>query len=242
MWAHVHSSLVRHARTSMGSSSRPNRSWSPRMLSAYIRSRGRHCDGCEGQRHDRDHRRDDLQHEQTLGHAHDALRKGRPSPFPERRRRASASPVRLLISRLDSRSTRCMRLISAHCSTPTTHPSSSPESVGHISTGGDGALFRRRPQLPLCALRPQCPPQAAYFVSKGGLIWPLSQPGRGSECRSGASLIEARRGRVGRRYRRGSSGVHRRVRSMALGRRGVLAPDLLLGVIRTGSLVCLGAK
>src|ERR687888_827970 len=30
------------------------------------------------------------------------------------------SPVRRLISRIDSRSTRCMRLISAHCSTPTT--------------------------------------------------------------------------------------------------------------------------
>jgi hypothetical protein len=36
------------------------------------------------------------------------------------------SPVRVLISRIDSRSTRCMRLISAHCSTPTT-PSSSPD-------------------------------------------------------------------------------------------------------------------
>src|SRR3954470_3284324 len=30
------------------------------------------------------------------------------------------SPVRRLISRIDNRSTRCMRLISAHCSTPTT--------------------------------------------------------------------------------------------------------------------------
>src|SRR4051812_12051841 len=36
------------------------------------------------------------------------------------------SPVRLLISRIDNRSTRCIRLTSAHCSTPTT-PSSSPD-------------------------------------------------------------------------------------------------------------------
>src|SRR4051794_18900927 len=73
------------------------------------------------------------------------------------------NPVRLLISRIDNRSTRCMRLISAHCSTPTT-PSSSPDHsdqarvqtrpdeptprpVGHFWTGAGGPLFTRRPQI-----------------------------------------------------------------------------------------------
>ena len=50
------------------------------------------------------------------------------------------SPVRSLISRIDSRSTRCMRLISAHCSTPTTHTSSPDRS--------DQASVRTRPDEP----------------------------------------------------------------------------------------------
>src|SRR3954464_4333407 len=50
------------------------------------------------------------------------------------------NPVRLLISRIDSRSTRCMRLISAHCSTPTT-PSSPPDHT-------DQARVRTRPDEP----------------------------------------------------------------------------------------------
>src|SRR4051794_28928346 len=50
------------------------------------------------------------------------------------------SPVRLLISRIENRSTRCMRLISAHCSTPTT-PSSSPDQ-------SDQARVRTRPDDP----------------------------------------------------------------------------------------------
>src|SRR3954447_10756416 len=73
------------------------------------------------------------------------------------------NPVRLLISRIDSRSTRCMRRISAHCSTPTTPFSSldhsdqtrvrtrsdepTPRQVGHFWTGAGGPLFTRRPQL-----------------------------------------------------------------------------------------------
>src|SRR4051812_19118760 len=72
------------------------------------------------------------------------------------------SPVRLLIARIDNRSTPRMRLTSAHCSTPTT-PSSSPDhrdqarvrtrpdeptprQVGHFWTGAGGPLFTRRPQ------------------------------------------------------------------------------------------------
>src|SRR3954465_11959090 len=72
------------------------------------------------------------------------------------------SPVRLLISRIDNRSTPRMRLTPPHCSTPTT-PSSSPDhrdqarvrtrpdeptprQVGHFWTGAGGPLFTRRPQ------------------------------------------------------------------------------------------------
>src|SRR4051794_11851340 len=50
------------------------------------------------------------------------------------------SPVRLLISRIDNRSTPRMRLTSAHCSTPTT-PSSSPDHR-------DQARVRTRPDEP----------------------------------------------------------------------------------------------
>ena len=62
------------------------------------------------------------------------------------------SPVRLLISRIDNRSTRCMRRISAHCSTPTNRLllARSPDQT-RVRTRPDepgpapgGSLFDRR--------------------------------------------------------------------------------------------------
>src|SRR4051794_26694283 len=107
------------------------------------------------------------------------------------------SPVRLLISRIDNRSTRCMRLISAHCCTPTT-PSSSPDhrdqarvrtrpdeptprQVGHFSTGAGGPLFTRRPHLPPGAQVCTTPPRewsTAMLAAERLTVVPLTSKNR----------------------------------------------------------------
>ena len=97
------------------------------------------------------------------------LRRRRRARVPRRRSELSARrtvfrcrSVRRLISRIDSRSTRCIRLISAHRSTPTTHSlrarspdqarvrtrldNTGPTSCGSLSTGAAGSVFRRRPK------------------------------------------------------------------------------------------------
>jgi hypothetical protein len=73
------------------------------------------------------------------------------------------TPIRRLISRIEMPSTRCNRLTSAHCSTPTTLPprrsrtiqresgpgrtTPTPRQVGHFSVGAGGTVFSRRPHV-----------------------------------------------------------------------------------------------